>query len=95
VNFWISFLAGVILMGLNLAGLAFITSRLGRGARARAYVGYAALWFVKMAVLATAVILLVRSPYFQFAGLFLGLGIPVVALAIWQLFDLGKNRSKS
>jgi hypothetical protein len=92
VNFCISLMAGLVVMSLNLAGLAFLTSRLGRGAKASAYAAYAGLWFLKLLVLGVAIFLLVKSPFFQFAGLFIGLGIPVAGLAIWQMAHLGKNK---
>jgi hypothetical protein len=84
----ISFLSGVGLAGLNLAGLSFFVSRLGQAPRTSALLSYVFLIFLKWGLTGLALVWLIRSPWFRWQGLFAGLAMPMLVLLTWQVLKL-------
>jgi hypothetical protein len=84
----LSFAAGLVLAGFNLAGLAFFVSRLGVMARPMVLAGYALLLFLKLGATLAALFFIVRSPWFKPFPLLAGLSLPVAGVFMKQMLRL-------
>lgn len=88
MNAALSFTAGLVLAGFNLAGLAFFVTRLGLMAKPLALAGYALLLFLKLGLTLAALYFIVRSSWFSPFALLAGLSVPVAGVFVKQMLRL-------